>query len=440
MELKKVDNHIPRLVEKKLEKYINGIGGVLIEGPKSCGKTHLGQRYTKSQFRLQDYSEDQIDNFLYITNSNPIFDGPKPRLIDEWQLNNNIWDMVKVRIDQANENRQYVLTGSTRVSETKKRHDGSGRIARLRMWPLTVSEILQSDSLQWKLKLSDLFKLEVVPLGSNQYDQNWLNQVMVKGGWPQIYAKNTDQEAFQISYLDNIFNVEKRNHNLNHKLKTNLVKSVFAALVRHNGKTIVNDTLLKDLEAKQIKIATNTLKKYLQYFEDLFLFFDLQIWPRIYRMDSKTRFQSRPKTYLVDPSLGLWQNDVTNSEKLLTKPGIDYGTYFENLVIRDLMVYAQTLDAHLYFYHEHDKYGIEIDAILELSDGSYGAIEIKWGGYEGIQKGIDSLLRFNKKMAANPKVGPAKFLMIITSCPDQNIGAYQTKDGIYVVPHQNLSI
>ena len=63
MELKKVDNHIPRLVEKKLEKYINGIGGVLIEGPKSCGKTHLGQRYTKSQFRLQDYSEDQIDNF-----------------------------------------------------------------------------------------------------------------------------------------------------------------------------------------------------------------------------------------------------------------------------------------------------------------------------------------------------------------------------------------
>ena len=43
-------------------------------------------------------------------------------------------------------------------------------------------------------------------------------------------------------------------------------------------------------------------------------------------------------------------------------------------------------------------------------------------------------------MAANPNVGPAKFLMIITSCPDQNIGAYQTKDGIYVVPHQNLSV
>ena len=82
---KKVDNHIPRLVEKKLEKYITGIGGVLIEGPKSCGKTHLGQRYTKSQFHLQDYSENQIDNFLYIANNNPIFDGPKPSWIDEWQ-------------------------------------------------------------------------------------------------------------------------------------------------------------------------------------------------------------------------------------------------------------------------------------------------------------------------------------------------------------------
>ena len=306
IEVKKIDNHIPRLVEQKLEKYINGIGSVLIEGPKSCGKTHLGQRYTKSQFRLQDYSEDQIDNFLHITNSNPIFDGAKPHLIDEWQLNNNIWDLVKVQIDQANENSQYILTGSTRVSETKKKHNGSGRIARLKMWPLTISEILQNDPLQWKLKLSDLFKSEVIPLGSNHYDQNWLNQVMVKGGWSQIYAKDTEVEAFQISHLDNIFNVEKRNHNLNHKLKTNLVKLVFAALVRHNGKTIIIDTLLKDLEAKQSKIATNTLKKYLQYFDDLFLFFDLQIWPRIYRMDSKTRFQIRPKTYLVDPSLGLW--------------------------------------------------------------------------------------------------------------------------------------
>ena len=172
---------------------------------------------------------------------------------------------------------------------------------------------------------------------------------------------------------------------------------VFAALVRHNGKTIIIDTLLKDLEAKQSKISTNTLKKYLQYFDDLFLFFDLQIWPRIYRMDSKTRFQTRPKTYSVDPSLGLWENDLTSSEQLLTKPGFDYGTYFENLVIRDLIVYAQALDAHLYFYHEHDKYGIEIDAILELSDGFYGAIEIKRGGYEGIQKAINSLLRFNKK-------------------------------------------
>ena len=87
------------------------------------------------------------------------------------------------------------------------------------MWPLTISEILQKDPLQWKLKLSDLFKSEVVPLGSNHYDQNWLNEIIVKGDWPQIYAKDTEHEAFRISYLDNIFNLEKRNHNLNHKLK-----------------------------------------------------------------------------------------------------------------------------------------------------------------------------------------------------------------------------
>ena len=53
------------------------------------------------------------------------------------------------------------------------------------------------------------------------------------------------------------------------------------------------------------------------------------------------------------------------------------GLLFESLVIRDLRVLAQALDGEV--LHYRDDYGVEVDTIVQLRDGRWGAIEIKLG-------------------------------------------------------------
>jgi len=50
---------------------------------------------------------------------------------------------------------------------------------------------------------------------------------------------------------------------------------------------------------------------------------------------------------------------------------------FESLVIRDLRVLAQALDVEV--FHYRDDYGVKVDAIVQLRDGRWGAVEIKLG-------------------------------------------------------------
>jgi hypothetical protein len=48
------------------------------------------------------------------------------------------------------------------------------------------------------------------------------------------------------------------------------------------------------------------------------------------------------------------------------------GQLFESLVVRDLGVLAQALDGEVFHYRDH--YGLEVDAIVQLRDGRWGAL------------------------------------------------------------------
>ncbi|MCI6614845.1 MAG: ATP-binding protein, partial [Mollicutes bacterium] len=73
-----------------------------------------------------------------------------------------------------------------------------------------------------------------------------------------------------------------------------------------------------------------------------------------------------------------------------------------------------------------------VDAIVEFSDGEYGAIEIKLGDNQ-IDEAIKSLTKFNNNVAKKPK-----FLCVIVG-----IGSGLTRDpksGVYVVPYNTLGM
>ena len=102
--------------------------------------------------------------------------------------------------------------------------------------------------------------------------------------------------------------------------------------------------------------------------------------------------------------------------------------FFETLCIRDLRVYAESINGSV--FHYRDALDLECDAVIHLRNGLYGLIEIKLGGDKQINEAADNLLRLANKIDTNKMNNPS-FLMVITA-----VGkfAYQREDGIYIIP------
>ena len=137
----------------------------------------------------------------------------------------------------------------------------------------------------------------------------------------------------------------------------------------------------------------------------------------------------RVKRRFVDPSLAAALLGLT-SEKLINDLNT-FGLLFESLVVRDLNVYMEYYRGHVYAFRDNLS-NDEVDAIVEFSDGEYGAIEIKLGDNQ-VDEAIKSLTKFNDNVAKKPK-----FLCVIVG-----IGFGLTRDpksGVYVVPYNTLGM
>lgn len=141
---------------------------------------------------------------------------------------------------------------------------------------------------------------------------------------------------------------------------------------------------------------------------------------------SKAAIRTSDTRYFVDPSiaaatLGIGPKDLMVDLKT-------FGFIFENLCVRDLRVYAESLGGDV--YHYRDNLGLECDTVIHLRNGQYGLIEIKLGGDKLIEEGATNLLKLRDKIDTDKMSSPA-FMMVLTATG--NI-AYQRKDNVYVVP------
>ena len=141
----KPDNYINRIIDDIINVYLDTFGAVLIEGPKWCGKTWTSKYHSNSEFLLEDPKGNFNNKKLAMLNPELALIGDKPRLIDEWQEVPSIWDAVRSKVDETIEKGQYILTGSATVDKNTYVHSGTGRIARLKMRPMSLYESGCSD-------------------------------------------------------------------------------------------------------------------------------------------------------------------------------------------------------------------------------------------------------------------------------------------------------
>ena len=137
--------YLERVADQMLKDRLEAFGAVLIEGPKWTGKTTTAERIARSVIKLHD--PDMAANYIATADTKPslLLKGAQPRLIDEWQDVPVVWDAVRTAVDnEGGRPGQYILTGSNTVDKSKIKHTGTGRITRMKMYPMSLWESKES--------------------------------------------------------------------------------------------------------------------------------------------------------------------------------------------------------------------------------------------------------------------------------------------------------
>lgn len=361
-----------------------------------------------------------------IAKSDPaiLLSGDKPRLIDEWQDAPTLWDAIRYDVDKSGLAGQYVLTGSVTPKKNKPSHSGAGRIVRITMRPMTLFESGDSNG---SVSIKDLFYGEGKVSGSSKLGPKEIAHLCVRGGWP-VSVRRNPKNAGKIThdYLETILNYETfRKPENDIVFSPSKMRIVIRSLARNISTPVTMSTIMKDAEDAGEPISDKTLVSYLNILERIYVLDDIEPWSP--QLRSKTTIRSGLKRNFSDPSLVV--ATLHASEEDLRIDSNTFGLVFEAMAMRDLKVYAESLGGHLYYYR--DKAGRESDAVIHLSDGKWGAIEVKLGSDEdSINEGIKQLKKFTENIDTSIMREPS-FLMVLTATTNY---AYRTEDGVYVVP------
>ncbi len=416
------EEYRPRIIDKQMDEYLNTFGAVCLEGPKWCGKTWCSAFHCKSAVYIGDPAGNFQNRHLAELSPDLVLNGDNPRLIDEWQEVPPIWDAVRYRVDETGKKGQFILTGSATPNHKGIFHSGAGRIARLRMRPMSLFESGDSSG---RISLNDLCHGDITPAMTGEISINDLISYIIRGGWPgSLNLSLKKASLLPLEYLtavleDDIYRLEG--------VKFNITKMrlLLRSLARNESTTVTNKTLVKDIKAIDDEdIDGNTVASYLDVFKRLFII-DNQL-PFSSCIRSSIRVKQAEKRHFADPSLACALLKATPAGLLGDLETL--GFLFEALCERDLKIYAESFGAHLYHYQDYRNQ--EIDAVIELPNGDWCAFEIKLGANQ-IDMAAGHLLEIKKQIVEDPKGRPPVVLCVI--CGMAN-AAYRRSDGVFVVP------
>lgn len=412
-----------RIADELLEKKLKGKGAVLIQGPKWCGKTTTAEQISCSILYMTKPEDKEQNIILSDLNPSLLLTGKTPRLIDEWQIAPKLWDAIRFEVDHRGEEGQFILTGSAVPANMNDvTHTGTGRFAWLTMRPMALYESGESNG---TVSLLDLFKNNYKIIGINELTLEDIAYLCCRGGWPRSIFMEKDialEQAYD--YYDAVVNSDiSRVDNVNRNPER--AKNLMRSYARNIGTQATNETLKNDmLNNDSFSLDTDTVLSYVNALKKIFVVEEAPAWNPNLR--SKTAIRTSETRYFVDPSiavaaLGIGPNDLINDLNT-------FGLIFETLCIRDLRVYAESINGSVYHYRDASE--LECDAVVHLRDGSYGLIEIKLGGDKLINEGAENLIKMKNKIDTEKMNNPA-FLMVLTAIGKY---AYKREDGICVVP------
>ena len=418
-------NYKNRVCDELLKRKLQGVGAVLLEGPKWCGKTTTCERLAKSVLYMGDPVLKEKNLLIASVDINELLDGETPRLIDEWQIVPKFWDAVRFRVDHSEGFGHFILTGSVVPPDTNEiSHTGTGRIVRLKMRPMSLWESQESSGSVSLGALMDGGSVGIAKCQARSLSE--IAYLVCRGGWPVAVEQQGEmaleraQEYYDatvntdISKVDNVPRDPER--------VKRLMRS-YARLQATQSKltAIKHDMIEHDVSG----LDEDTVKSYIDALKKLFVVEDSPAWCPCLR--SKAVVRTSDTRYFTDPSIGTAALGIGPGD--LMRDPRSFGNFFEALAVRDLRCYADRMGGSV--SHYLDANGLECDAIVHLRDGRFGLVEIKLGGEALVSEGVRVLNSLANSVDVEKMRRPA-FKMVLTAVGDF---AYERpEDGIVVCP------
>ena len=392
--------YLPRVVDAELTERLAATGAVVVEGPKTCGKTATGRRHAASEVLLD---VDRNARRMVGVDPGEVLRGETPRLIDEWQIEPDIWNHVRRAVDDRRAPGQFILTGSAVPADDITRHTGAGRLTRLRMRPCSLFETRHSTG---EISLRQLLDGGTERAARSKLPVSELAELVCRGGWPGHLGYPLARTLrMNRDYIDEIRRVDisRVSGRTRDPVK---VRRLLRSLARNLATPASIPTLVRDIHEGGTSMKPDTASEYLEALERLMIIEDLPAWAPHLR--SRTTLRKTPVRHLADPSLAVAALHAT-PDRLLAD--LEYfGFLFESMVIRDLRVYAQSADAEVFHYRE--KAGLEVDAVVEAYDGRWAAFEVKLGD-RWVEEGAANLRKLALRMKKGGRGEPSALAVIL---------------------------
>ncbi len=412
-----------RILDDELDELFPQVPAIAIDGPKAVGKTTTAEQRAHGLLRLDSRANResvQADPELVRSRARPL-------LIDEWQKVPEVWDVVRRAVDEDRSGGQYLLVGSAAPAPGATAHSGAGRIGRLRMRPMTLSERGVAEP---TVSLRRLLSGARGPLdGSCPLRLADYTQEIIASGFPGLRGLSARALKFQLdSYLRNAVDRDVPEQGLAVRKPESMLAWLRAYAAATSSTASYSSLLDAATPGQDDKPARSTSIAYRDVLTQLWLLDPVPAWAP--PGNPLARLGQAPQHHLADPALaarllGLTSDALLDGDGTPIGPqaGTMLGHLFQSLAALCIRVPAQAAEANV--GHLRTRNGDhEIDLVVVRDDGKVLAIEVK------LATTVDDRDTTHLHWLAGHLGDALLDAIIVNTGPN----AYRRPDGIGVVP------
>jgi predicted AAA+ superfamily ATPase len=346
-----MQTYIKRIITSKIKQKLENMSGVVILGPRQCGKSTLakaiiseigGAVYLDLE-RPSDVSKLRDPEAFFTLNSDKLI------CLDEIQRVPELFPVLRSVMDENKQNGQFIILGSASPDLIKQSSETlAGRISYFELTPFLLREVSEDRHLKTVRRL-------------------WL-----RGGFPRSYLAPNEKESFEWR-LDFIRTFLERDiPQLGFRTAAKTLER-FWRICSHLHGQLLNSSKL----GESMGVSHHTVRSYVDMLEQSFVLRVL----RPYESNLKKRLIKSPKIYIRDSGILHALLGIENHNDLLGHPV--YGASWEGLVIENILSLLANWKASFY----RTSSGSEIDLILEKGNERV-AIECKGSTSPNLNRGF----------------------------------------------------